>query len=260
VEFFDQGSSTVAEALSVTVNGKKGTSFAYLIPPHSMYRLVTQGLSSGETRSGSVRVTSIENASGGGSPNAFAILSFKSKNVTVSETSVFAVPTSTAFSMYVENTGSTQGQILSGIAVANASETSNTVFLDLIRLDGTSIGQTGSFKLSEKGAASKFLNELFTDLPNDFRGILKVTSVAPIGVVDLRGRYNSRNDFLITAIPPVDTNNPAAGTVVFPHLVSGGGYTTQLILFGQPSAPATGTLSSISPNGTPIPGALSPTP
>ncbi len=259
VEFYGQGTSTAAATpLTLTVNGTPGSSFAYSVPPHSMYRMVTQGVDSATIVSGSVRLT--PDASFKVAPNAFAILSYRSDNVTVSETSVFAIPTDTVFRVFVESSTSAQGQILSGIAVANGSANPNTALLELTTLDGTAIGGPLSVSVPGNGEFSKFANELFTNLPSGFRGLLRITSMAPIGVVDLRARYNSRGDLLVTTIPPVNENAQETGAVVFPHLVSGGGYTTEIILFGQPGIAASGTLSFTSTTGTAMPGADAITP
>jgi hypothetical protein len=261
VEFFGQGSATAAAtALTLTVNSETASAFPYSIPPRSMYRFVTQGLSSVSTTSGSVRVNpDIQNPFTSSIPNAFAILSYRSNNITVSETSVFATPTGTAFRVYVESSGpgSVNGQILSGLAIANAAPDSNSIALELTNLSGTAVGGIQTFALPGKGEISKFLSEWFTNLPSDFRGILRITSTAPVGVVDLRARYNSRSDFLVTTIPAVNESAPQTGAVVFPHVVSGGGYNTQIILFGQLSGSAAGTLSFTSANGTPTTGASS---
>jgi hypothetical protein len=55
-------------------------------------------------------------------------------------------------------------------------------------------------------------------------------------VVGLRGRYNERDDFLITTTQPSDETRAASiSDQYFPHLADGGGYTTQFILFNGSS-------------------------
>src|SRR6185503_533783 len=82
---------------------------------------------------------------------------------------------------------------------------------------------------------TKFLNQVFSTMPRLFKGVLRISSSAAISVVGLRGRYNERSDFLITTTPPTDeTALPTYSPAYFPHLVDGGGYTTQLILFSNP--------------------------
>ena len=74
----------------------------------------------------------------------------------------------------------------------------------------------------------------------------------------LRGRYNERNDFIITTTPPVAEDEPAVqGETFFPHIVEGSGYTTQFILFsGQPGQAGSGTLRFLSQSGQPLPLAI----
>jgi len=51
-------------------------------------------------------------------------------------------------------------------------------------------------------------------------------------VVGLRGRYNERNEFLITTTIPTNEASPATtAELFFPHLADGGGYRTQFVLF-----------------------------
>jgi hypothetical protein len=66
------------------------------------------------------------------------------------------------------------------------------------------------------------------------------TESAGVAVMGLRGRYNERGDFLITSTPPAEAI--AENDDLFPHIVAGGGYSTQFVLLraatGQASAGA----------------------
>src|SRR5439155_6036508 len=99
------------------------------------------------------------------------------------------------------------------------------------------------------GQVARFVQELFPALKAPFRGFLKATATAPIGIIGVRGRYNERKDFLITTTPPRNEDKVPPAQFVFPHIVSGGGYTTQLVIFGQSSS---GRLWLNSQNGTPL--------
>src|SRR5205814_1902209 len=83
------------------------------------------------------------------------------------------------------------------------------------------------------GQVAKFINELFPTLPATFQGIVRVTSSTSIEVAALRGRYNERGDFLMTTTPPLNDAAPPATELVFPQIVSGNGYSTQIVVFGQ---------------------------
>jgi len=101
---------------------------------------------------------------------------------------------------------------------------------------------------------ARFIHELVSNFPNDFQGTLELTSTAPVVVSGLRGRYNERGDFLMTTTPPRNEAAPPTNSeLVFPHVVNGGGYTTQLILLGPTAAgrlwflTKEGVLTSIQP-------------
>ena len=82
--------------------------------------------------------------------------------------------------------------------------------------------------------------------------MLRISAPAEISVVGLRGRTNERNDFLITTTPPTLESAPATSAeMLFPHLVNGGGYTTQFILFsGTAGQISSGTLLFYKTDGT----------
>ena len=103
-----------------------------------------------------------------------------------------------------------------------------------------------------------FLNEVqgFASLPASFKGVLRAItpSAGGIAMIGLRGRYNERGDFLITTTSPVlESSNPPAGEIFFPHFVDSGGYTTQFILFsGSAGQSSSGTLRFFSQAGQPM--------
>ena len=87
-----------------------------------------------------------------------------------------------------------------------------------------------------------------------FQGVLRVTAGSPVSVVGLRGRTNERNDFLITTTPPSPIFQAAAPvTQILPHLVDGGGYTTQIIVIGNGAGDFTGTLRFFTRTGLQLP-------
>jgi hypothetical protein len=97
------------------------------------------------------------------------------------------------------------------------------------------------------------LNELFPGPPASVQGVLRVTSQsAALSVVGLRSRYNERNDFLITTTPPSLESPPTTEIpTLFPHIVNGGGYTTQFILYsGRASQTGTGVIRLFQQDGS----------
>lgn len=230
---------------TVTVNGQAGSSVTYSIPARSSGKLQTSGGSAGVTV-GSVRVVP---ATGSSSPSGLGIFSLRSGGMTVAEAGVPDVPAATAFRLYAEAAGSVQ----TGLAVANTTAAPATVTLELTRLDGSSTGLTGTMIVPANGQSAMFLDQVqgFASLQVPFRGVLRVSSAASISVLGLRGRYNERNDFLITTTPPINENASASSsTLYFPHFADSGGYTTQFILFsGVAGQASSGTLQLFSDSG-----------
>ena len=99
-----------------------------------------------------------------------------------------------------------------------------------------------------------FLREIpeFAAQPAPFRGLLHFSADQPtIGVTALRGTYNERADFLISTLPVVGAQDRSAFLIV-PHMVVGGGYTTQLVLFNaSDGASLSGTIGFFSQSGEP---------
>jgi hypothetical protein len=109
--------------------------------------------------------------------------------------------------------------------------------------------------LPGNGQTAEFLNQILPSAPQPLKGILRITtSGSNVAVVGLRGRYNERGDFLITTTPAsVETANPSAAGSLFPHIVDGGGYTTQFILFDQAaSGSMSGTVMFYGQDGNPL--------
>jgi hypothetical protein len=241
-------------AVSVSIAGHSGSSFSYSIPAGTSEKLATSG-SGAITNQGSVHVVPAT----GAAPVALVVFSYRPAGITVTEAGV-PVNSGTAFRLYVESAGTTgqPGNIQTGIAVANTSAASESVTFDITDLNGNSVGLSpASVTLVPSGQSAQFLSQLFPSLPSPFKGVLRITTTGSgISVVGLRARYNERQppDFLITTTPPSnEAGTPASGELLFPHLVNGGGYTTQFILFsGTAGQTASGNLKFYKQDGSPF--------
>jgi len=214
---------------NMTVNGTSASVFNYRVRPRSSFRLVTGGGTG--LRVGSVRMLP---DTGSGLPSAIAIFSFKRNGVTVSEASVTAEAAGSAFRVYAESLGTLGqvGSIRTGIAIVNPGTTPVEVVLEVRKLDG-SAQTAASLTIPAGGQIARFIHEIVAGLPEQFQGLVRLTSSSPIVVNGLRGRYNERGDFLTTTTPPWnEATAPSNAETVFPHIVDGGGYSTQLILLG----------------------------
>ena len=138
----------------------------------------------------------------------------------------------------------------SGLAITDTSSSSNTITLELTSLDGSTVAEAQVLSLPPSGHISKFLDELFS-LPDDFSGVLRVTSSSEIAIVGLRGRTNERGDFLLTTTPPANEADPSTtADRFFPQIADSGGWTTQFVLFsGIAGQAAAGTLQFFDPSG-----------
>jgi hypothetical protein len=240
IQFLDSsgGPATVA------VNSQSGTSFAYSIPARSSQKLPTSGAAPA-IQSGSVRVVPAVNAA---APSALAVFSFRNGETTVAEAGIVAMPAGTAFRLYAESSEAIQ----TGLAVANTSSNAVTVTLEPSRIDGSSVGLTGTLSIPAGGQTSVFLNQVpgFGSLQTPFQGILRLSSAEPVFVTGLRGHTNERGDFLIAATPPVNEAALPSAPLFFPQIADSDGYTTQFILFSAaPGSTSSGTMQLFNQSG-----------
>jgi hypothetical protein len=243
---------SIVLTLVASVNGVPMTGFNYLIPPHGVFA-VTLDSADGNLASGSIRITA-EN--GTATPSGLAIFSFTNNGVTVSEASVPVAPAASALRVYVESQGApgTVGSSQTGVALANPTSSAVVANLELTQADGTPAGTSTSIVIPPGGQIARFVKELIPGAPDTFSGILRVSSASPITGIGLRLTTNGGGDYLMSTIPAVsETQNGAPQQLLFPHIVSGGGFTTELILLNrQPSASSSGEVLFSAQDGTPL--------
>jgi hypothetical protein len=240
---------STAGALNLTIDGSSRSSISYSIPPRSSRRYATSG-SGSSMQIGSAQMTP---AAGNTAPAAVAVFSFKSGGVTISEAGVAASGSGPVFRMYMES--EQKSGIRTGLAVTNSSDAQQRVNVEVFGLDGVSTGMKGSLVIPALGQRAAFLNEIsgLSSLPASFKGIVRIASEnnTDIAVVGLRGRVNERGEFLMTTTDPTNEQAPASSKTVLPHIVDGGGYTTQFIFYsGSASQPASGDMRMYSQTGT----------
>ena len=251
VQFLDQGSQTaVAEPIVVTVNHASGSTFDYVVPPRSSVSLETSSPPD-NVHVGTVRISA---STEGGAPSAQAIFWFKdTQGVTVTQAGVESVTPAAAFRLYAEVSGAPGeiGSIETGVAIHNTSTEAASIELELIDLDGSTEVAQATLVIPAFGHVSGSLSEILPSV-HDFEGVLRIlSSSAPISVVGLRGRYNSRADFLLTTTPAVgEGSDRVFSQVVFPHIVDSGGWTTRFVLFSRTADQTSiGTLRFLSATG-----------
>jgi Beta-propeller repeat len=228
----------------------------YSIAPHESFFL--------STHSEGVDITAafadVVPADGASAPLAYAILNFAENGFLA--VTVEAVEAASEFKMYAEITGKFPEALgtMPALALANSADTPATVTLKMIGFDGADSGLSSTITLPPKGHYSRFLNEIpgFEELPHPFLGVLYATTSDPgVTFAGFRTRYNEQGQFTMTATGPLKA--VGSGPVIFPHLVDGGGYATQFILInGEGSSGAVGTIRYLDQLGNPLNVALAP--
>ncbi|MBI4481706.1 MAG: IPT/TIG domain-containing protein, partial [Acidobacteria bacterium] len=220
--------------LAVTIGRSTASSFTYTVPGNGVVFAETAG--SGGLKVGSVL---IRPDPGNATPVPVGIFRLRRNGVLVTEAGVGAAPLVRSARIFVDFTRSSN----TGIAVDNPFDESLLLNLTLKRSDGSSTGLTTTVRLPAAGQVAKFVDELFPGLALPFRGVLEVTSDIPFAAMTLRQSLNRRGEPLLTTLP-VALSTPATsqGPMLFPHLVDGGGFQTEIILIGSGQAVQTGSL------------------
>ncbi len=232
--------------------GQLSRSVPYSVAGRDSARL--SGVGGAVLTQGSVRVVP---AGGGVAPSAMAVFTYKPAGITLSEASVPAIQGS-AFRMYVELSGipGRAGNIESGFAIANTSNAAGTVTLELTNMDGSTTGLPAPVArtLPAAGQIVDSLGSFFSNLPNPFRGVLRMSASSGISVVGIRSRYNELGSYLMTTTPPTNEGAAASSTeLLFPHIVNGGGFTTEFIVFsGAAGQSPSGSLRFFGDDGAPL--------
>ncbi|PYS23219.1 MAG: hypothetical protein DMG11_25750, partial [Acidobacteria bacterium] len=203
------------------------SSYSYRVAPRSSAKIVSAG-SASQVQTGNVRITPF---AGTRSPVVSTVFSFVPTGITVTESGVATPGTAQSFRIFAES--DSRRSLRTGVAIANTSSSSATVRFELLDLQGQPAGFSGSSTIGPNGHLSLFLNEIpgFQNVPDPFRAVLRVSSSTSISAIGVRGRYNERGDFLISTTPALADDSVATNAeLVFPHIVTGGGYTTEFIL------------------------------
>jgi hypothetical protein len=192
---------------------------------------------------------------GGPCFTAMAIATHTVDGIVTSESVIPPAPIASSFTMYAEASGIVSGRdgLQLGVAIVNLSQLQQdmTVNFELTGMDGNTV-KTGSIKLLALEQTTLALNQIrgFDILPQDFRGVLRITAPGRMAVLGLRSHYNERGEVLLNSIMPTDASSLAQlGQFVFPHFAAGGGYNMQFVLFSPLEVSISGTISFFAPSG-----------
>jgi hypothetical protein len=104
-------------------------------------------------------------------------------------------------------------------------------------------------KITPDGVTTTAVNRQASSIAIDSAGNL--SSTAPFSALTLRSLVNDRNEFLMTTFPVADSTRSAPAPIVFPQILDGGGYRSQLILLptgGQTNS----TIKYMNEKGNPL--------
>jgi hypothetical protein len=162
-----------------------------------------------------------------------------------------AVPTTQA-RLYIERAPAPPLNRNTGIALVNYNgpSTSANVTLSLTSLDGT-FNQATTLTVPPNGHVAKFIDQLYDTgvVPGNFRGMLTLTSNAPIALITLRLTANQIGDNLYSTLPVANLNVPPVGNQYLVQIVNGGGYATQIILINTSGSDGSVRVSFMDDNG-----------
>lgn len=224
--------------------------YDYAIPPRSAVKVVSSSAGS-QIRTGTITVSPGPFA--GSTPVVSSVFSFVAGGVTVTQSGVATTGVARSFRIFAEFDSAATME--TGVAVANTTGSAADLRFELLDVTGRPTSFSGAATVPPSGHLSLFLSELpgFENLPSSTTGVLRITSNADISAIGLRGRYNERSDFLISTMPALPDNAPATtGELLFPHIVTGSGYTTEFVLM-SPGASASGVVLLRSQAGADLP-------
>jgi hypothetical protein len=236
--------SRAGQPMTVVLNGVSGSEFDFSIPGKGS-RTFLSGNTSADVRVGWIRIV----PAGAAYPDGVLIFSNKPAGAVASEAAVAASVPSSAFRLYVEKDNGTR----TGFAVANPNATAAQLTYELTDINGIPVGSAAMLQIGPNGQVAMFIDELpgFENLPSNFRGVLRLsTNGGGVSVLGLRGRYNEREEFLISNAQPVDDKAPLnPSELFFTHFVQSGDFTTQFVLLPGGSSASGGTLEFFSQTG-----------
>jgi hypothetical protein len=225
------------------VGGSAASSFEYSIPPGGAFHFQTDGSTASQKAGWARVIPSYLNSS----PVGSGIFSYNPVNVLLTQSGVPAALSTTHARIYVDHTNNHN----TGLAIANLLDVSALYSVQVFQNDGvTPISNIQGFSLEAYGHTSQFANQLITGLPEDFTGILDISSSISFAALTLRSLENERGDFLMTTFPVADGARPAPSPVIFPQIATGGGYSTETILI-SPAGESKAVVSFYDQTGAP---------
>ncbi len=218
-------------------------------------------ITSGNDSEASVTHARIQPDALGTTPSGFEMISFRnSDGELLTETGIGEAPLLTSGRVFVTFTTNILNTVL---AIVNPND--GDVRIDFVFSDSRQLPTdvaSGSFTIGANRQTARFISEDPFNLATGTKGALTLTSTLPVSVVALRLSLASNGDFVFSSMPVSDLTRTSTETVFLPHFVTGGAWSSRVILVNPTDETIAGRVGFIT-QGTvdPVsPGLTTPTP
>jgi len=209
-------------------------------PPSPFMISIRGGISwmtSGGSGSAVAGYARIQANAGSTTPSGLAIFGFRQNDILVTEAAVPASKLIQSGRIFAE----VNGPVNTGLAIANPNSQPANISFSLTDTNGQNFGQ-GNTIIPASGQVAAFLDQSPFKSDPSFTGTFSFNSDVPVAAVALHAFTNERSEFLITTLPIAAFTATTSETIVFPHFVDGGGWTTQIALVNPTDETISGTV------------------
>ena len=204
--------------------GTQDSSLSYSIAPGGVFVFQSDG-GPADAVAGAIQVIPYPNTF---APSGAGVLSYSRAGNLITESGIPSATLTTHALIYIDtSTGHNTGIALAATGTAGA-----TLTLKAFQRNGSTAAGSGAATvvLPANGHKAAFIDQFVTGLPAGFTGVLDISSPAQFAALTLRSLVNTRGDFLLTTFPIADATQDASSPIIFPQVVDGSGYATQVIL------------------------------
>jgi hypothetical protein len=157
-----------------------------------------------------------------------------------------------------------------GVAILNPNPGAANTTLTVRRTDGTQLTTTTTMTVLARQQVARLITELFPPpasggfssqvaIPAEFTGTLVIASTSPVAIIGLNFRGLNQSAVAVTDLTPTNTPVPiilpnvgGLGAVLLPQFVTGGGWSTEVLITNTSSTSLTVRLDVFTTAGNPF--------
>lgn len=227
-----------------SLQGESASGFRYEIPPHGIISFSLDGSSPDLLTGWAVA----QPDPGHTAPFGISGFRFTKDAATITEATFPAAETSALARYYLDLSGVADA----GLAFANPSDTAALIELQAFTGTGTRASDSVTISLGPLEQRASPVRDILPDLPSEYRGVIEVRSSLPVVMLGVRALTNERDEVLFSVLPGANLSRPAPSPVVIPHVATGGGFESHLLVFGGPESGSV-AVTLFSPEGRLLP-------